>query len=197
MDVEAGTIQDHVSERESFYSPEIIVLAANEAMTVSTDRDHLLRVWNLEAGDCLYAFAGHSDMIKAADIALDSRIAVSGANDKTIRVWDLTTGKCKYIMEGHTSYIETLQIAADGRIAVSGSPDKTLRVWDIGSGICLNTLKGHESYVNSISTSPTVGWLFLQPSGKGTCSVSMGVRAHINIVRITNPAFGTFTPVLA
>jgi WD40 repeat protein len=53
----------------------------------------MVRVWDLETGECLRTLEGHTRSIEAVALHADGRRALTGSMDKTVRVWDLETGK--------------------------------------------------------------------------------------------------------
>ncbi len=122
---------------------------------VSTSWDQtLLRVWDLESGQCLRTLKGHIRSVFSVSVTPDGRRAVSGSFDNTLRVWDLESGECLRTLKGHTSTVKSVSVTPDGRRAVSGSSDNTLRVWDLESGECLRTLNGHTNSVTDVSVTP-------------------------------------------
>ncbi|HEX4963162.1 MAG TPA: TIR domain-containing protein [Thermoanaerobaculia bacterium] len=108
-----------------------------------------MELWDLETGETLRSFAGHSASVQVV-AALDGRRAVSGSFDGTLRVWELDTGELLRILEGHSRGINALAVL-DGRRIVSGSDDRTLRVWDVGTGETLRSLEGHSGAVLSVA----------------------------------------------
>ena len=58
------------------------------------DYHHALKLWDIETGQCLRTFEGHSDSVEAMALLPDGRRALSGSADKTLKLWDLETGQC-------------------------------------------------------------------------------------------------------
>jgi WD40 repeat protein len=69
---------------------------------ISGSEDATVRVWDLEAGQCLATFEGHTGGVNNVTVLPDGRRAISGSDDKTVRVWDLETGQCLTTLKGHT-----------------------------------------------------------------------------------------------
>jgi WD40 repeat protein len=59
-----------------------VAITADGQRAVSASADHSLRVWNVENGDCITAFAGEGPMLRCA-IAPDRRTII--ARDKSGR----------------------------------------------------------------------------------------------------------------
>jgi WD40 repeat protein len=115
---------------------------------VSGSADQTLRVWDLESGQCLATFEGHTGGVQAVAVTPDGKMIVSSSVDMTLKVWDLESGQCIFNLIGHSGYGGGLAITPDGKKVVSGSGDKTLKVWDLESGQCLSTLKGHTQSIS-------------------------------------------------
>jgi WD40 repeat protein len=104
---------------------------------VSVSAGGRLRVWDLEAGQCLRTLGGYTDRTALVELMIDERRALSGGYDNALRIWDLETGQCLRTLQGHTNSITSVALMRDGRRALSGSSDNTLRVWDLETGQCL------------------------------------------------------------
>jgi WD40 repeat protein len=103
------------------------VLSASEYRT--------LRLWDLESGQTIRTFEGHTGLLPAVALTPDGRRAVSvSSDDQTLRLWDLENGQTIRTLEGHTDWVPAVVLTPDGRRAVSVSSDRTLRLWDLESG---------------------------------------------------------------
>ncbi|MGD0885241.1 MAG: protein kinase [Thermodesulfovibrionales bacterium] len=122
------------------------------------------RLWDIETGECLRVFEGHTWSVNSVAISPDGRSALSGSVDKTLRLWDIETGECLRVFEGHTGSVNSVAISPDGGYALSGSGNKTLRLWDIETGECLRVFEGHTDGVKSVAISPDGGYAL---SGSG------------------------------
>ena len=68
-----------------------------KALAVTADSKHLisgdhsssnqLRLWNLENGECLLSFEGHSHAVMSIILVDNDRLVVSGSRDGTIKLW--------------------------------------------------------------------------------------------------------------
>jgi WD40 repeat protein len=104
------------------------------------NKDKMLRVWNIDTGECLKVLEGHVKNVQAMAFSPDARLVVSGSADKTLRIWDSESGACLRMLEGHEGQINSLALSPDGHYLMSMSRDGTLRFWDIETGECLSTL---------------------------------------------------------
>jgi WD40 repeat protein len=110
-------------------------------------RDNMIRVWDLESGQCLLKLDGHRDEITGVNFTPDGRRLVSSSHDCSLRVWDLESGRCLHTLTDHCGYTPCVRVAPDGRQMVSGSWDATLALWDLNSGNCLAVYSALEPIV--------------------------------------------------
>ena len=108
-----------------------VAIAPDGKNILSSSRDKTLKVWDLESGECLATFEGHTDRVLGVVITPDGRRVVSGSGDKTLKVWDLESGECLATFEGHTATVSVVAMTPDGKRIVSGSYDHSLRVWHL------------------------------------------------------------------
>ncbi|RSH89647.1 hypothetical protein EHS25_002198 [Saitozyma podzolica] len=128
-------------EKQSDPSGAVKGWGLRRSLVVSGGCDRVLRVWDLETGQCVHALEGHSSTIRCLRV-LDGRpIAVTGSRDGTLRVWDIHRGRLLHTLVGHEHSVRCIEIA--GNMVVSGSYDRTARVWDVDTGECIHVLRGH------------------------------------------------------
>ncbi|KAJ3267379.1 hypothetical protein HDU77_000093 [Chytriomyces hyalinus] len=105
--------------------------------------DSIIKVWDIEAKQCLLTLHGHSGEIVAVQFNL--QIIASGSEDFTVRVWSTQTGEVIQELRGHTGAVCSLQIV--DQLLITGSIDHSIRIWDWRKGECVSVLKGHIGYV--------------------------------------------------
>ena len=49
---------------------------------------HMLRLWELESGECVRDFEGHEDDVLSVGWSSDFRQVASASRDGTVRIWN-------------------------------------------------------------------------------------------------------------
>jgi WD40 repeat protein/serine/threonine protein kinase len=118
--------------------------------------DHLVKLWDLEAGTMVNRFQGHTSIPSRLAFSADGRQLASGDGDTlqrgpgTVKVWDLASAKRLYTLHGHTNPVYSVAFTPDGQRLVSGGADNTIKVWDMTDGQLILTLRGHTDTVRSL-----------------------------------------------
>ena len=77
-------------------------------------------MWNLENGQLVHTFEGHTGGISALVVTPDNKHVISAFWDKTIKVWNLESGQLVHTFEGHTGAISALVVTPDNKRVISG-----------------------------------------------------------------------------
>ena len=118
---------------------------------VGSDR---IELWELNSGQQLRTFPGHSNYTATLDFSPNGKILASGSADNTIKLWNVKSGSEIITLTGHSNPVKVVRFSPNGKILASGSEDSTLKLWDVESGQELRTLAGHPDDVISLSFSP-------------------------------------------
>ena len=120
---------------------------------LSNSRSHTVRVWDVETGQCLQAFEGHTAYVHCVAWSTAPRLILSGSDDTTVRLWDMDKRDCLRVLEGHTAQIWCVAWDVELGRVISGGQDETVRVWDAATGRCLHVLEGHTGGVRDLTWS--------------------------------------------
>jgi GTPase SAR1 family protein/RNase P subunit RPR2 len=116
--------------------------------------DRVLRVWDIDTGECLKCIETGDQDIFCTAIGRDGGVAVTGHRDGNLKLFDLETSECLGTLQGHGGIVRSVAVIPDIRYAVSGAEDKTLKIWDLMTATCVGTLEGHKGNILSVAISP-------------------------------------------
>ncbi len=185
----------HVRELDS-YDSRIVTFSPDGKHVLSGSRDHTLSLLDLNTGQLLRKFVGHTKGILAVAFSPDGQRILSGGWDKKLLLWDSTTGQLLHAFEDCINPVRTVTFSPNGKQILSGSRDHTLRLWDRATGQLVRTFKGHKGAVRSVVFRPD-GQQFV--SGSEDDTVRLWDRATGQLVRTfkghTSTVFSvTFSP---
>ena len=63
---------------------------SQEGLLISCSYDRLIKVWNIQTGECLKTLTGHTNIVSSLAISKEG-LLISGSADKSINVWEKDT----------------------------------------------------------------------------------------------------------
>ncbi len=111
------------------------------------------RLWDVETGQELRQFSGHTDFVTSAAFSPDGKTIVTTSADNTARLWDVESGAEIRRFTGHSEFVWSVTFSPDGKYIVTGSRDRTARMWDVLTGDEIRQFSGHEHWVNAVAIS--------------------------------------------
>merc|ERR1711918_275124 len=83
-----------------------VVTPSDGQFCLSASWDKSMRLWDLNVGQSVRSFQGHTSDVNSVAFSSDNRQIVSGSRDKTIKLWN-TLAECKYTIteDMHTDCI--------------------------------------------------------------------------------------------
>lgn len=146
-------------------------------LLVSVSKDSVVRVWDLEAGDCKFIFEGHTGSVSCVAVFdpaknpafYDTPLVVTGGQDKVPFVWNLgsglrmrpVAGVSEELAEGsiHSAGISAVTVftplKGDSRFAVplliSCSKDKSIILWNLLSGQVIRKISDGQEKITSVA----------------------------------------------
>lgn len=103
-------------------------------LTLSGSRDHTLKLWNVQSGECFRTFEGHTSGVASVCLSADGTLALSGSRDATLKLWDVETGRCMRTFKGHEIDLSAVALSPDGLVAASASMEPYLFLLRLGRG---------------------------------------------------------------
>ncbi len=131
-----------------------VAFSPKAQLFVTGGADGELRFWQVDNGEQILKFRGHSDWISSVAFTPDGLILASGGHEGIVKLWNSDTGKCLRVMAGHAGAVRSIAFNSDGTILASSSDDKTIKLWDVQTGGCLKTFQGHTDIIWAIAVSP-------------------------------------------
>jgi WD40 repeat protein len=157
-DLESGKEVRHFAPKPYYWG---LALSKDGKRALTSHFDHSVRLYEVETGNELQKFVGHTAEVWDIGLSGDGKFAVTGALDLTIRVWDLATGKQLRTFANVVDSPRCFAWSPDGkRVAIGhykgGDVTKaagTLRVWDFETGKELASGSGHTGGITAVSWS--------------------------------------------
>ena len=125
----AGKTIATISEHEDSVTS-ICWLDAMQFFSASLDR--LIHLCDLEKGDSLRGYEGHSRGVSGLSLLKDQATLVSVGDDQSVRVWNSSTGELIRSLSQHIKPIHAVALrpAAEGLpMVASAAGDRTIRFW--------------------------------------------------------------------
>lgn len=95
--------------------------------------DNTVRIWDVETGEMLQEFIGHSKSVEIVAFSPLGDMVASGSSDNTVRLWDISTQSEIFSLTDENA------ILSNGINGIDFSPDGRLLAWS-PSGFSINTL---------------------------------------------------------
>ena len=170
-----------------------VAITPDGTRAVSGSADTMIRIWDLESGQCLKRLKGQPTDVNAVAITPDGRRIVSGSDNPTIRVWDVDSGREIAELEGHGSVVRALATLADN-VHVLSAPGTAsrLELWNLDSASCEMTLPydefAQEAFTCAVNSEGTLaisghrhGWVCFWDLVSGR--LLFAAPAHTDIVK--------------
>lgn len=103
----------------------------DDSRILTSSGDMSCGLWDIENGQQVVAFQGHTGDVMSLSVGPDSNTFVSGACDATSKLWDVRSGVCRQTFAGHESDINAVSFFPNGHAVATGSDDATCRLFDI------------------------------------------------------------------
>ena len=115
------------------HSATVYALMVAGRSLISSSRDWLLRVWDLQSLTLVATLPGHTNAVRCLCGSVTAPdIVFSGSNDQTVRVWDIATlqggeKKRKQVLGPHRGWVRALVCSSNGDQVCSAA--KEVRIW--------------------------------------------------------------------
>jgi serine/threonine protein kinase len=106
-----------------------VAFSPNGQYALSGSDDMTARLWDVESGNLLRTFEGHSGLVIAVAFSPDGQYVLSGSSDMTVQLWQVENGNLGYVFEGDAEGVNAIAFSPDGRYVLSGSKDEDVKLW--------------------------------------------------------------------
>jgi WD40 repeat protein len=107
--------------------------------------DNTIQIWDLEKGESVKAFQGHTDLVTSL-VKISSDKMASGSWDKSIKIWSIETGDCLRTIATEKKVL-SLEVLSESTII---SADNDIHIWNIDDGTCIFTLSEHKGDIRGL-----------------------------------------------
>jgi WD40 repeat protein len=145
--------------------------------------DKTVRLWDVQSGQELRRFIGHTDAVNSVAFSPCGQMLASGSHG-TVWLWDVQSGQELRRFTGHTFIVGSVAFSPCGGFLASGGWDHTVRLWDVKSGSCLKVISGFAFNVVCIAWQNNVYGSFLVTAEDGAlrCWQVIETRADLQVI---------------
>jgi WD40 repeat protein/transcriptional regulator with XRE-family HTH domain len=151
--LEHRRLQPNISKAGETPTPQELFEKSNHQILASGSGDQTIKLWDINTGECLKTYTGHTNWILSIAFSPDGQTLFSSSPDRLVKQWEVSTGKCIKTFTGHQNWVMSVAVSPDGQTLVSSSGDQTIKLWDVRNGTCFKTLTGHNQAIWSVAFS--------------------------------------------
>jgi WD40 repeat protein len=116
--------------------------------------DNSIILWDVESGEIIHKYLGHSNWLWNIAISPDEKTFVSASADSTMILWDIESGEIIRHFLGHEDSVLSVDFSPDGKWIVSAGRDGLVTLWNVETGEWLRHFRGNTNWVRAIDYSP-------------------------------------------
>eukprot|EP00501_MAST-03F_sp_TOSAG23-6_P001051 GSMAST32.ASY1.ANO1.1094.1 assembled CDS len=129
--------------------------ASSCACVATASADSTVKLWSLEADECLRTLRGHQNRLACVRWHPNGSFIGTTSYDHTWRLWDVEYGHEILLQDGIGVAAYALAFHPDGSLACTGDMNGDARLWDMRSGHSPFSMQEHASGVISADFSPS------------------------------------------
>jgi WD40 repeat protein/tRNA A-37 threonylcarbamoyl transferase component Bud32 len=161
-----------VRHGDGFEMRPVVFSPDGKKLAAASQRDRLLRLWDLEAREQLGAPIRHEGIVTAVAFSPDGNtvLTADSGGDKSIQMWDVATGQRLPVRLPHQGHVRTAECSPDGAVVLTRGVDHAARLWERATGRPLGPPLAHQDELSAATFSPD-GCRVLTASLDGTARV--------------------------
>mmetsp|Transcript_16603 Transcript_16603/g.37307 ORF Transcript_16603/g.37307 Transcript_16603/m.37307 type:complete len:391 (+) Transcript_16603:131-1303(+) len=186
-DASASTVEESQGgETQTEVGVQMMLENVPKTVLFGGGKDCTARLWDLEHGESIIGFKGHSRAVTCVAIEWDGLHLITGSADHSLKVWNRATGDIIKELQGHRGGITCVAVNWQRSRALSGSSDCSVCLWDMTNGNCIQELKGHLGSISCLD----VEWDQSQVlTGSYDCSLRMWVSSNYGYKQVSKITF--------
>ncbi len=132
-----------------------VIISPDGHFVASASHDQLIRLWDIETGECRKVLSGHKEKITKVVFLNQGKNIVSCSEDGELRLWNVDAQACLVTVRAHEKSIEALAIHPSQPILATGAKDWNIRLWKISEDflkidlMCI--LNGHQNEISALT----------------------------------------------
>ncbi|MCG6138663.1 MAG: hypothetical protein MET45_29390, partial [Nostoc sp. LLA-1] len=87
-----------------------VTFSSDGSLLATASDDQTVRIWDVNTGECLKMFTGHTNRVWSVKFSPDGEMLTSASHDETIKLWSVRTGECYKTLQAPRPY-EGMNIA--------------------------------------------------------------------------------------
>jgi WD40 repeat protein len=142
--------------------------------------DNSVRLWDVETGEQIRVYEGHSDVLSIA-IGPDGRRMLSGSFDGSVRLWDLESGDVIHHVPAYPGgAVFALAFSPDGRTGLSGpyAGGNDVVLWDLESGEAIHRFAAGDDNCTTLFYNPDGRTAYAAMNGLTLLDLETGQEIH-------------------
>jgi WD40 repeat protein len=116
--------------------------------------DFSVRVWDVESGQELRKYPGHTGVVTAVGFLGNGNHVYSAGREGGVVVWDAETLQTVIRVGKRLPPVLTAVASKDGRKLFTATDDRVVRSWDVASGERITKYGGHSREIVGLAASP-------------------------------------------
>ena len=97
---------------------------------ISTGKDSKAIFWNIEKGELVHEFVGHTAEVTIADFNFDSSLWITGSQDMKVLLWSTSSGELLSCFDSFIGVITWIEFNKDDNLFYVWSSDATWNIYN-------------------------------------------------------------------
>ena len=118
--------------------------------------DFLARCWNVDNGEPIQTFTGHTSLVFSVNFSRDATTLTTVSSDRSLKRWNIADGRCLQTIVGKDKQLTpTVAYSSDGKTIAIATAQQTLSLWNLSTGKCFQTFPTqHNCRITALAFSP-------------------------------------------